>query len=76
LGGAKSAIITEDEQIQVETKIVTTPSGPVKGLKLENPQTGKQLYEFKGIPYGKEKSDILRTPFLRLAPVKDRNNCQ
>jgi len=58
---------TEDEQIQVETKIVTTPSGPVKGLKLENPQTGKQLYEFKGIPYGKPPVGPLR--FKRPVPV-------
>jgi hypothetical protein len=46
---------TEDDKLQVETRVVNTPLGLVKGLKLKNQQMGKPLYEFRGIRYGKPR---------------------
>ena len=59
---------TEDDKLQVETRVVNTPLGPVKGLKLENQQTGKPLYEFRGIRYGKPPVGPLR--FKQPVPVE------
>ena len=45
---------------QMETVIVITPTGPMKGVKTKNKQTGETLHEFRGIPYGKPPVGELR----------------
>ena len=59
---------TEDDKLQVETRVVNTPLGLVKGLKLKNQQMGKPLYEFRGIRYGKPPVGPLR--FKQPVPVE------
>ena len=45
---------------QMETVVVSTPTGPMKGVKTKNKQTGETLHEFRGIPYGKPPVGELR----------------
>ncbi|XP_052068048.1 cocaine esterase-like [Mytilus californianus] len=40
--------------------VVNSVSGPIKGLKTQNKQTGKDVYEFRGIPFGKPPIGPLR----------------
>ncbi|XP_076073127.1 cocaine esterase-like [Mytilus galloprovincialis] len=47
--------------------VVNSASGPIKGLKTQNKQTGKDLYEFRGIPFGNPPIGPLR--FKKPEPV-------
>ncbi|XP_071130067.1 fatty acyl-CoA hydrolase precursor, medium chain-like isoform X2 [Mytilus galloprovincialis] len=47
--------------------LVNSECGPIKGLKTQNKQTGKDVYEFRGIPFGKPPIGPLR--FTKPQPV-------
>lgn len=51
----------------LQTAIVETPSGPVKGIKATFPETGDTIYEFRGIRYGQPPVGPLR--FKKPIPV-------
>ena len=45
---------------QIETVMLETPSGPIKGIKEIYAETGEPFYEFRGIPFGKPPIGPLR----------------
>ncbi|CAC5421679.1 CES2 [Mytilus coruscus] len=54
----------------VDTTVINTPSGPIKGLKLNYQKTGEPLYEFRGIPFAKPPIGPLR--FQKTKPLEKR----
>ncbi|XP_063439445.1 acylcarnitine hydrolase-like [Mytilus trossulus] len=57
-------------QISADTTNIKTPSGPIKGLKLNYHKTGEPLYEFRGIPFAKPPIGSLR--FKKTEPLEKR----
>ncbi|XP_052059701.1 acylcarnitine hydrolase-like [Mytilus californianus] len=53
-----------------DTTVINTPSGPIKGLKLNYHKTGEHLYEFRGIPFAKPPIGPLR--FKKTEPLEKR----
>jgi cholinesterase len=60
-------IIGYSAEDNIQTAIVETPSGPVKGIKDTFPETGDTIYEFRGIRYGQPPIGSLR--FKKPEPV-------
>ncbi|VDI72706.1 Hypothetical predicted protein [Mytilus galloprovincialis] len=58
-------VFTADDK--TETTRVNTPSGPINGFKTQNKNTGMNLHEFRGIPFGKPPVGPLR--FKKPEPV-------
>lgn len=53
--------------VQADSPVVTTPMGPIKGVKDQCEQTGETVYRFRGIRYAKAPVGDLR--FRKSVPV-------